>query len=279
MSEKNIKLLHTVYSVLLSISLAVCAALFIVSCIGIYNSSGSDPYTQESISAAFAKIAVPVYISLVLVIGGAILNLALPQEKKKARSKATKAILLRRISSNLDLDNCSVETGAGILIRRAVRKILTAVVAVDYIVHAVIALVYILNPESFPAVDPNAEIIKATLTVLINLAVPFILTLIVMHINLKLVAKELTLVQRALSERRAAEQNTDSEDPPFEEAERFFKKAKYFFTRNEKKLVFASRLAVFAVGLLFIGLGIWNGGAADVIKKAIKICTECIGLG
>jgi hypothetical protein len=31
--------------------------------------------------------------------------------------------------------------------------------------------------------------------------------------------------------------------------------------------------------LLFIVLGIVNGGMADVLNKAIKICTECIGLG
>ncbi|MBO5287218.1 MAG: thioredoxin [Clostridia bacterium] len=33
------------------------------------------------------------------------------------------------------------------------------------------------------------------------------------------------------------------------------------------------------VGVLFVILGILNGGNEDVIAKAVKICTECIGLG
>ncbi len=36
---------------------------------------------------------------------------------------------------------------------------------------------------------------------------------------------------------------------------------------------------ILAISLLFILLGIFNGGADDVLIKAINICTECIGLG
>ena len=37
--------------------------------------------------------------------------------------------------------------------------------------------------------------------------------------------------------------------------------------------------ALFAAALLLIALGVWNGGARDVLAKAVKICSECIGLG
>lgn len=40
-----------------------------------------------------------------------------------------------------------------------------------------------------------------------------------------------------------------------------------------------TRLAVGVVAIVFIVLGAVNGGASDVLIKAIKICTECIGLG
>ena len=39
------------------------------------------------------------------------------------------------------------------------------------------------------------------------------------------------------------------------------------------------RGVILIVGLLFIVLGILNGGAEDVLGKAVRICTECIGLG
>ncbi len=41
----------------------------------------------------------------------------------------------------------------------------------------------------------------------------------------------------------------------------------------------AVRIAVPALAVLFIVLGVMNGGARDVLVKAINICTECIGLG
>jgi hypothetical protein len=39
------------------------------------------------------------------------------------------------------------------------------------------------------------------------------------------------------------------------------------------------RGVIVAVAVIFIAIGITNGGMADVLGKAIRICTECIGLG
>ncbi|MBQ1410176.1 MAG: thioredoxin [Oscillospiraceae bacterium] len=36
---------------------------------------------------------------------------------------------------------------------------------------------------------------------------------------------------------------------------------------------------LFCVGILLVVLGVLNGGARDVLAKAVKICSECIGLG
>ncbi len=37
--------------------------------------------------------------------------------------------------------------------------------------------------------------------------------------------------------------------------------------------------ALFALALSLVVLGVLNGGAQDVLTKAVKICSECIGLG
>ena len=39
------------------------------------------------------------------------------------------------------------------------------------------------------------------------------------------------------------------------------------------------RGVIIAASVALIALGIMNGGMADVLDKAVKICTECIGLG
>ena len=44
-----------------------------------------------------------------------------------------------------------------------------------------------------------------------------------------------------------------------------------------KKRIITGGLIV--AGLLFLILGITNGGAVDILNKAIRICYECIGIG
>lgn len=41
----------------------------------------------------------------------------------------------------------------------------------------------------------------------------------------------------------------------------------------------ALRAGLYAVAIVFIVLGVMNGGLQDVLVKAVNICTECIGLG
>ena len=48
---------------------------------------------------------------------------------------------------------------------------------------------------------------------------------------------------------------------------------------QSRKTVSIMRLVVVCLGVLFIILGVMNGGSRDVLVKAINICTECIGLG
>ena len=37
--------------------------------------------------------------------------------------------------------------------------------------------------------------------------------------------------------------------------------------------------ALLCLAVTLIVLGVLNGGARDVLTKAVKICSECIGLG
>ena len=39
------------------------------------------------------------------------------------------------------------------------------------------------------------------------------------------------------------------------------------------------RICLYLAAIVFIVLGVMNGGLYDVLVKAINICTECIGLG
>lgn len=45
---------------------------------------------------------------------------------------------------------------------------------------------------------------------------------------------------------------------------------------KHKKIIWA---VLVAVAIVLIVFGVINGGARDVFAKAVKICSECIGLG
>ena len=37
--------------------------------------------------------------------------------------------------------------------------------------------------------------------------------------------------------------------------------------------------ALLCLALLLIAAGVYNGGCTDVLAKAVRICSECIGIG
>lgn len=47
----------------------------------------------------------------------------------------------------------------------------------------------------------------------------------------------------------------------------------------EAKRIKVTRYCILGIAILFLVYGLATGGIADVLAKAINICTECIGLG
>lgn len=51
------------------------------------------------------------------------------------------------------------------------------------------------------------------------------------------------------------------------------------FKRNSESKLSVVRWVLMAAAIVFVIMGIQNGSMEDVLVKAIKICTECVGLG
>ena len=49
--------------------------------------------------------------------------------------------------------------------------------------------------------------------------------------------------------------------------------------KKPSKYLAAARLVLLGAAVALVVLGVINGGAHDVLVKAVNICTECIGLG
>ena len=77
MSNKTRKTVHLVYGILLSVLLVVSGILLMISCYNIYK-LGDRPFTPDSISEAFSKIQVILYVTVGGIVIGAILKIFFP---------------------------------------------------------------------------------------------------------------------------------------------------------------------------------------------------------
>ena len=272
-SEKNKKRIRIGYGILLSLMLVLVGILFITSCYSIYK-SGHSPFTRESISSTFSDIAIWVYITLSLVIIGAGLSVAFPEEEKKLKGERTPLVLVKKFAERVDIDKIDADLAASIGKERRSRRIMGYVRIAIILLSATLPLIFLLNPANFPAVsgEYNAEILHGMLLYIVFLS-PMIVYEVVYTVLCDLSLKrEYEYLKKAIAEHGISE--IASELPPS-----VIRKAIGFIKENEKPIILGVRIAFVGCAVVFILVGILNGGMADVLNKAIKICTECIGLG
>ena len=107
MTPETKKRIHTIYGIVLSVVAVFAGICFIAACLNIYRSGlandATQIYTRQIVAESFSKIAIPVYACLVLVIGGMVLDLALPIEKKKVKPEKNLPLILSRLQEKTDL--------------------------------------------------------------------------------------------------------------------------------------------------------------------------------
>lgn len=274
MSEQTKKRVRLGYAILLSFLLMLTAILFIVSCITVYR-SGESPFTRESVGAALRAIAVPVCLTLVCAIGGGILHICMTPPAAKLRARVENGAVLRRLSKRLP-PSLSADALRPILAERRRRAVLALLFVAALLICAAYPVVYAVTPANFLGESVNDEIRTAALIILGFALLFSALAAVIAYLWFRSVAREVVAVKAVLADRdaatREADGNTLSALPRSSRIAEFFRK-------NGAKCTLVLRISVFLVALVFIVFGILNGGMGDVIKKAIKICTECIGMG
>ena len=259
--------IRLIYGIVTSVMLAILGVCFITACYGIYI-SGDNPFTRESVGEALMSIIVPIIISIVLIIGGFVLHLVFPTEKAAVKPLVTDEVAEARLLAARDMDgDASIRSAIEreINLRSALKLINVIVVCAA----AVVIGLYVFNPANYTD-DLNKSVINLTISVTIPLLPALLLAaarLIVEPISYKREIELLKLLPRADKSAPAAEKITA------------ISKIALFFKKNERPITLGVRIAVLLAGVVYVILGISNGGMGDVLAKAIKICTECIGLG
>ena len=120
---------------------------------------------------------------------------------------------------------------------------------------AVLFLVYALNPDNY-STDINKSIIKAVGLLIPCFAVCFTFACVCGVLDTKSIKRELELLSNSEAKSAAAEAANDKPD-------------------HTK----AIRFSILLIAIVLLVYGYVIGGTADVMTKAVNICTECIGLG
>lgn len=332
MTQEKIKRIHLIYSIVMSVLIAVVGICFIVSCILIYH-SGDRPFTRESVAAYFANIAIPVYICIAAVVGGFLLEQILPVEPKRLKGEVSQSTVLARLCRRLDLSACGYDLRNEIERQRRIRVIIKTVCTVLCVACAIPVMIYLLTPGNFTVEALNHDAFSAML-----FSVCFFLDGVTICFACSIL--ERISLQREIELVKFAMANGAMKNPENEDASDWSRWGKplvqalstviailatvvfavsvlsinglvtaedvvtvtsiciigfllfvgalvlyfYFFSHRtdidwNKWLLWGVRAVIAVIAVVFIIVGIVNGGMADVLYKAIRICTECIGLG
>ncbi len=254
MSQKQKNLLLWSYRILLSLSLVIAGICLAGQCLAIYQ-SGDHPFSREVVAAAFSEIALPVYLCLFLVVAGIFLTPLFPCPKTKPEKNYD--LILSRLEATTDLNACPKE------LEVAVTRLLIRRATVQYIgwgllaAASVIFLRYGSTPANFDASEINGSMVNAMAWLIPCMVLPFGYGIFAAYHRKASIQKEIALLKTAPEAAKCA-----PEAAP---------------TKADRTALL--RWSILAAAVVLTVVGFCLDGSADVLTKAVNICTECIGLG
>lgn len=278
MTEKQTRLVHLIYGIVLSLLLVTLGVCFALSCLDIYQSGETSPFTTEAIKSHFMNILAPTVLCIIAIIGGACLHIFLPTEDKKLRSSVADKVIIKNLSKRIDLKEAPVPLVKVVKSQRGFRLAFLIITIANAVINAVSALLYLFTASNYQDANKEAisEILPILLTTLSYAVIPiFVVAIYIIFANFTY-EKELEAI-RAIVEYNAKKGSPVSKNVQAEEKVCFFKKHK-----NGLKIALQCVLLVLSVTLIALGALNVSGNMNEfdfVSSLANRICTGCIGLG
>ena len=271
MTEEKTRRLHRAYGILLSVLSGVAGAAFITACILIYK-NGEGAFSRDSVGAALLSVLAPAILFLLGVIGGIALDVALPLPSQKRRGGVSPSKLRRSLIERLPSEKCTPALVSSLVKEKRSRLLATLAPVLISAVLTIPVIFYFADTSHFTVENLNGDVIAACLFLLPFLSVALLLFLGSVFFCKASLDRDTALLKAAIAKKELPNETADK-SPLLSSS------VLSVFTDTEGLVTAAVRLSVFTVAVVFIVLGVLNGGMSDVFEKAVRICTECIGLG
>ncbi len=264
--QEKIRLIYAVFLSLFIVAIGI--TLIAVAADIYYSGKGTGViYSREIVGERLKLLAIPLIFLIAVIIAGFIFPFV---ESKPARDN--KQAVLAKLAKRIPEGGSEEYVEAENKLKKVINiRLIIWLAALAVVLAAVIAcLVFLLNTANFKGEDVNAEILKMVANILPWTAAALAVCAGVSVYNGVLLEKQLKAVKALIV----------SGDGAIKEQPAIFVKAQAVKAVASSKItLLVIRLVILAVAITFILLGIFNGGANDVLGKAVNICKECIGIG
>ncbi len=273
MEQRNAHKLRMCYALFLGLFTAIMGVLYIVSAADIYFSDmggTGEVYTREIVGQKLSLLLIPSLVWIAAVIGGFVLSVLFPL--RASRKKPSEAEVLAKLRRRMPAADGEEFFALRQTYRRAerVRFFVWCACAAVCLLAAVMSAVYLFNTAHFPAADINKEVLAMLKNILPYIGAALLVCCGALVFEGFYARTQLPRMRKLLTLWRG----TMSETPPFAT-----QRAAISRVCESETFLVGIRLAVLALGVTLFVLGLFNGGIEDVFRKAVMICTECIGLG
>ncbi len=241
--------------------------LAIAACVGILTAAlclmggcaylffSHDGYSPETVAEVFRFLSPPVYLGLGLAALGTALDAFQPRKRKRLSASRQDWLILKRLQKALELSSCHESLRREILQERRRRQGRNIILLVPAALTSAVFSWYLLSGDRFSREDVNGAVLGCVAALLPGLLLCLGWALAVLRKNAESCRREIGLLKQAGPAEKAA-----AESKPFQ-------LGRYL------------RYSILALAVFLLVWGLYLGSAADVLTKAINICTECIGLG
>ena len=259
--EKRIKI-HNTVGIITAALIAILGISLAILSIAIYTTGGARPYSRESIGDGLKYVIIQAILAIASVIAGAVIKFAYPIPSDKLKPLRDQYMTLDTLTEKVAAKDARLLSADDKVNReKAIRGRIKLILTVALILLGTVAIL-VATLTDYDSVKINQSVIKVTAVVL----------------SLSLVGGALGYVASILSEASVKREIDElrslliiADGDPKVTEDNSGKRAA--LCKN------VARIAILAVAVAFIALGIFNGGMGEVLGKAVRICTECIGLG